>query len=132
MLLVRSGVPDNKITLNEKQKIQFCNKRSSVTCRQKKFAFVEFYAPWCGHCKSLEPIWEELGEIFKDSEDIIIAKIDATVNQIDSVRIPGYPSLLLFQGAMINTPFKGERTLDGILDFLKDQGIKVKDQKDEL
>ena len=97
-----------------------------------KFAFVEFYAPWCGHCKALAPIWEELGEIFKDSQDIIIAKIDATVNQIDSVRIPGYPSLLLFQGAMMNTPFKGERTLEGILHFLKDQGVKVKDQKDEL
>ena len=91
-----------------------------------KNVFVEFYAPWCGHCKKLAPIWEELGEILKDREDIIIGKMDATVNQLDAVRIPGYPSLLLFQGTdATNIPFKGDRSLEMILMFLEEHGIKV-------
>jgi len=91
-----------------------------------KNVFVEFYAPWCGHCKKLAPIWEELGEMLKDREDIIIGKMDATVNQLDAVRIPGYPSLLLFQGTdATNIPFKGDRTLEMILMFLEEHGIKV-------
>ena len=91
-----------------------------------KNVFVEFYAPWCGHCKKLAPIWEELGEMLKDREDIIIGKMDATVNQLDAVRIPGYPSLLLFQGTdATNIPFKGDRSLEMILMFLEEHGIKV-------
>ena len=101
----------------------------------KKNVFVEFYAPWCGHCKALAPIWEEVGEMLKDRDDIWIAKMDNTVNQIDSIRVPGYPSLLLFQGThKTNIPFKGERSLERILDFLEEHGVKMKDneKKDEL
>ena len=102
----------------------------------KKNVFVEFYAPWCGHCKALTPIWEEVAEKLKDRDDILIAKMDATVNQIDSIRIPGYPSLLLFQGTYkTNIPFKGDRNLERILDFLEENGVKMKDEhekKDEL
>lgn len=47
-----------------------------------KDVLIEFYAPWCGHCKTLEPKFNELGEKFVGSKDIVIAKMDATANGV--------------------------------------------------
>ena len=44
---------------------------------------VEFYAPWCGHCKKLAPKYDELAKKLEGVESVVIAKMDATENEID-------------------------------------------------
>jgi protein disulfide isomerase family A protein 3 len=49
---------------------------------ETKDVLIEFYAPWCGHCKSLAPKYDELATKLSKEKDIVIAKMDATANDV--------------------------------------------------
>ena len=54
-------------------------------------------APWCGHCKKLAPIFDDLGKHFEDREDLVIAKMDSTTNEVEGISIGGFPTLKLIR-----------------------------------
>ncbi len=94
---------------------------------QSKDVFVKFYAPWCGHCKSLAPTWEAVASSLSDVNDLVIAKFDATANEADGVDIRGYPTLKFYPKGS-NTPldFDGDRTEEGIKTWLKEKSAAYK------
>lgn len=38
---------------------------------------IKFYAPWCGHCKTMIPEYQNLAQLLKDN-DVVVAEVDAT------------------------------------------------------
>ncbi|XP_077305619.1 protein disulfide-isomerase A2 [Lithobates pipiens] len=101
---------------------------------ETKNVFVEFYAPWCTHCKELEPIWEELGEKYKDHPNVIIAKIDGTANEIDGLRVRGYPNLRFFPAGpgrkMIE--YTKNRTVELFSKFIDSGGVLPVDEEEQI
>jgi protein disulfide-isomerase A6 len=89
----------------------------------KKAALVEFYAPWCGHCKQLTPIYEELALAFAGEKDVVIAKLDATEADNEELattyEIQGFPTIKFFPADSSEAEdYQGARDLDSLIDFM--------------
>lgn len=69
-----------------------------IVFKPKSHALVLFFAPWCGHCKSLAPTFEKIATDYINEENVIIAKIDATENTVlaEKYKVHGYPHLVFF------------------------------------
>ena len=105
---------------------------NEVARDENKDVLVEFYAPWCGHCKKLAPIWDELAEKFEDRDDIVVAKMDSTANELPDIKIQSFPTLKFFpKGGAEVVDYSGERTLEALAKFLESGGKESGDEEGE-
>lgn len=84
-------------------------------------ALVEFYAPWCGHCKRLAPEWDKVGEAFTASTDVLIAKVDADADKTLGGRfgVSGFPTIKFFpKGSTQPEDYTGGRTAEDIIAYI--------------
>ncbi|XP_056155522.1 protein disulfide-isomerase A4 [Lampris incognitus] len=98
---------------------------------------IEFYAPWCGHCKKLEPDYLALGKKYKGEKNLVIAKMDATANDVphDGYKVEGFPTIYFAPSNGKQKPIKlegGDRTIEGLSKFVEQHATKLSQKKDEL
>lgn len=102
----------------------------NVVLKSGKPTLVEFFAPWCGHCKSLAPVYEELAASYATAKDVQIAKVDADAER-DLGRkygVQGFPTLKWFDGKSDKpVDYEGGRDLESLKKFITDKtGLKAK------
>ncbi|KZT19258.1 protein disulfide isomerase [Neolentinus lepideus HHB14362 ss-1] len=84
---------------------------------------VEFFAPWCGHCKALAPEYEQAASALKE-KSIKLAKVNC-VDEADLCQahgVQGYPTLKVFRDGE-PTDYTGPRKADGIVSYMTKQAL---------
>ena len=88
----------------------------------QEYTIVEFYAPWCGHCKSLEPEWAAAAaKTSKLKPKVYLAKVDADQHKdlAGKYDVSGYPTIKIFKNGKIDSDYDGPREAKGIVKFVK-------------
>ncbi|KAF5806276.1 putative protein disulfide-isomerase [Helianthus annuus] len=118
-------------------KVVVADNFDDVVFKSGKNVLLEMYAPWCGHCKKLGPILDKVAVSFAKDTDVVIAKMDATANDIvhEDFEIKGYPTLYFKSASGKLLKYSGKRTKEKIIDFIKNNKDDIAQQdsrKEEL
>ncbi|GMT31387.1 hypothetical protein PFISCL1PPCAC_22684, partial [Pristionchus fissidentatus] len=97
-----------------------------LVLNSKDIWLVEFYAPWCGHCKNLEPHWKAAAAQLKGK--VKLGALDATVHTVaaNKFAIRGFPTIKYFapgSEASDATEYDGGRSTDDIVRWASDKAM---------
>ena len=113
-----SGSKDDVVELTEKN-------FKKLVLQSDDMWLVEFFAPWCGHCKNLEPHWKKAASELKGK--VKLGAVDATVHQAlaQQYGIQGYPTIKYFPAGAKSGPeeYDGGRTADDIIAWANDKHV---------
>ena len=92
----------------------------SDVIKSNKPTVVDFWAEWCGPCKQIGPVLEEISDEMKDQ--VVIAKhnIDQEPNTPTKYGIKGIPTMLLFKGGELKATKVGATTKTNIVSWIKE------------
>jgi len=85
--------------------------------------------------KKLSPIYDELAANLKHNTNLVIAKMDSTANEVETVSVSGFPTIKFWPANNKSSPmdFNGDRTVEGFTKFLKENSVNtVEDKREDL
>ncbi|CAM8951902.1 unnamed protein product [Rhodiola kirilowii] len=108
-------------TNDEPVKVVVTDSLDDFVLKSNKNVLLEFYAPWCGHCKNLAPILDEVAVHFEKDPSVVIAKLDATANDVpqSTFAVQGFPTLYFKSSTGKIIEYDGGRSKEDFISFIE-------------
>jgi thioredoxin 1 len=87
--------------------------------KAEKPVLVDFWAPWCGPCKAISPIIDEISNSWSDSLKVVKVNVDEDNHSPSEYGVRGIPTLVLFENGVVLGSIVGAATKEKIETFLK-------------
>ncbi len=87
--------------------------------KSKKIVLVDFFATWCGPCRMLSPVLEEVLEESKGEFDIVKVDVDESYDLAKKFGVMSVPTMIIFQEGIETDKMIGYRQKDDILEAIK-------------
>ena len=96
------------------------NKESfeKVTSSKEKTLIIDFWAPWCGPCKALTPVLEELSSEMSDSVEVYKVNVDDNTELAQEYGVQSIPTLLVFKNGALSKTIVGLKTKDELVEIV--------------
>lgn len=87
--------------------------------KSKKVVLVDFFATWCGPCRMLSPILEEVSEEANGEYEIVKVDVDESYDLAKKFGIMSVPTMIIFQDGVEAEKIIGLRSKDDIVEIIK-------------
>ena len=100
------------LTINESNFFEVTEKYSNI--------LIEFYAPWCGPCRMISPILDEISNILETETKIAKINIDESPNLSQAFEIRSVPTFFFMKNGKSKSKFTASLTKNNLISFIKD------------
>jgi len=96
------------------------NKESfeKVTTEKDKTLIIDFWAPWCGPCKALTPVLEEISTEMSDKVGVYKVNVDDNTDLAQEHGVQSIPTMLIYKNGSLSETIVGLKTKDELIDIV--------------
>ena len=96
------------------------NKESfeKVTAEKDKTLIIDFWAPWCGPCKALTPVLEEISTEMSDKVGVYKVNVDDNTDLAQEHGVQSIPTMLIYKNGSLSETIVGLKTKDELVDIV--------------
>lgn len=90
-----------------------------VSSNSEKTTLIDFWAPWCGPCKALTPVLEELSTELSSEVDVYKVNVDEHSNLAQENGVQSIPTILVYKGGSLSQTLVGLKSKEELTEIVR-------------